>query len=54
MATILPCSIHMLFFRKTLSTTFKVVDITVIVVSFITMIVCTTVSCINLIRKLPG
>ena len=53
-ATILPCSIHMLFFRKTLSTTFKVVDITVIVVSFITMIVCTTVSRINLIRKLTG
>ena len=44
----------MLFFKKTLSTTFKVVDILVIIISFITMIVCTTVSCINLIHKLSG
>ena len=49
-ATILPCLIHLIFFWKTLSIPFKIVDGIVIVVSFITMVVCTTAS----LQKLLG
>ena len=53
-ATILPCSIHMIFFKKTLSPVFKTVDVIVIIISFITMVVCTSVSVMNLVKKLKG
>lgn len=51
MATILPCLIHMIFFWKTLSVSFKIVDGVVIVVSFVTMVVCTSASLQNLLGK---
>lgn len=44
----------MIFFKKMLSPVFKTVDVVVIIISFITMVVCTSVSVVNLVKKLKG
>ena len=50
-ATILPCLIHILYFKDKISTTFKIVDIIIIIISFIAMVICTLASLKSLIAE---